>query len=472
MDTGILKELFKTFAGKEAGEISSLPPAGSRRLYFRLKHKEITAIGVYNDDLKENTAFLGFTRHFMDKGLHVPDLYEVSEDKHYYLLRDLGDTMLKTMIDNASVDFVFPESVIPWYKKALRELIRFQTIGHQGLDYSLCMPRENFDRQSILWDLNHFKYFFLKISGLPYDEQKLENDFQAFAEFLEGASSDYFLFRDFQSRNIMIHEDECYFIDYQGGRRGPLQYDTASLLFEARTNIPPEQREELLDYYLDELRLQTGIERSEYMIYYYPFVLVRILQTLGTYGLRGWVEKKALFLQSVPFALRNIQWLLENKLLPTGFPELLKVLSDITASEKLKINIPPKKEKLSVSIKSFSYRKPVPDDLSGNGGGFVFDCRGIHNPGRYDEYKMLTGKDAAVQKFFSEKSEMESFLKDVFSIIDRTVETYTEMNYYHLHICFGCTGGRHRSVYAAEKLAEHLKQKENVIVDLEHTEMS
>ncbi len=269
----------------------------------------------------------------------------------------------------------------------------------------------------------------------------------------------------------MIHEGECYFIDYQGGRRGAPQYDPASLLFEARTNIPFPVKEELLGFYLDELVAGTGIAREEFMKYYYPFVLVRILQTLGTYGLRGWVEKKALFMQSVPFAMKNIRWMLENDRIPAEFPELRSVLSKLSVSQKLDIKIPTRTDKLTVRIHSFSYLKQIPDDITGNGGGFVFDCRGINNPGRIEQYKMLSGLDEPVRQFLREKSEMEEFLSEVFSMVDRTIKSYIGRNYSHLQVSFGCTGGRHRSVYAAQKLADHLKQYKNVVVELEHREI-
>ena len=466
-----MRTLFSDFAGMAPTEMIALPPAGSHRRYFRLRAGTVSAIGAYNDDLRENRAFLTFTRHFQTRGLHVPELYGVSADGQYYLLADLGDIMLKTLVDEKSSDFEFPESVLPWYKKALRELVQFQVSGHEGLDYLVCIPRDRFDKQSMLWDLNHFKYFFLKVSGIPFDEQKLEDDFRNFTSFLEEAGSDHFLFRDFQSRNIMISGSECYFIDYQGGRRGALQYDPASLLFEARTNLPFRLRESLLEYYLDELEKMIPLDRDAFLRYYYPFVLMRILQTLGTYGLRGWVEKKALFMQSVPFALGNLRWLLENNLIPDRFTQLRDVVQRLASSEKLQVKIPVTGDRLTVRITSFSYRKTIPDDLTGNGGGFVFDCRGIQNPGRIEEFRMLTGLDEPVRTFLREKSEMGSFLEDVYRMIDRTVTTYISRNYHHLQVSFGCTGGRHRSVYAAQSLADHLKQNDRVVVELEHREI-
>jgi aminoglycoside/choline kinase family phosphotransferase len=474
MHIEILKNLFLEKTGKECDETTLLVPAGSARQYYRLRNGDITAVGAYNRDVRENRAFFGFTKHFFSKGLPVPQLFLVSEDEQYYLLEDLGDTTLKHLTDSLKKGWEFPAEMIPWYKKIIDELIRFQIEGHKGLDYSVCMPRNAFDFRSVLWDLNHFKYFFLKLSGIPYDEEKLENDFQLLAKTLDAVERDSFLFRDFQSRNIMVKEDKLYFIDYQGGRQGALQYDIASLLFEARTNIDSATRQELIDYYLDALsHLKKGtFSKEKFHSDYLLFALVRQLQAMGAYGLRGWVEKKPLFLQSVPFAMQNLKYFLEagSKSL-TNYPELYRLMSAMVNDEKLNQPMPVPGDKLCVRIYSFSYHKSIPDDLTGEGGGFVFDCRGIHNPGRYTEFKNQTGLDADVQKFFSEKTDMEDFLKDAFSLVDRTIKTYTERGFKNLQVSFGCTGGQHRSVFAAQKLSEHLEHNRFLSVLVNHREL-
>jgi aminoglycoside/choline kinase family phosphotransferase len=475
MDLNIVKALFQKQFGKECRETSLLVPAGSARQYYRLKNEDTSVVGAYNLDTRENRAFLAFTRHFLAKGLSVPEVLAVSQDEKYYLLEDLGDTTLKDLTDSIKDGWDFPAQMIPWYRKVIDELIKFQIQGHERLDYSVCIPRDAFDYRSILWDLNHFKYFFLKLSGIPFDEEKLENDFQKLSNKLDQVERNSFLFRDFQSRNIMIKNDKLYFIDYQGGRKGALQYDIATLLFEARTNIAPHQREELLQYYLEKISdVKNGsFNRDEFMSCYYLFALVRQLQAMGAYGLRGWVQKKPLFLQSVPFAMQNLNYFLstENKSF-REFPEICRLMEIMIKDENLNRPLPAKGEKLCVRINSFSYRKSIPDDLTGEGGGFVFDCRGIHNPGRYPEYFNLTGIDPEVEKFFEEKTEMAEFMKDVFSLTDRSVKTYIERDFKNLQISFGCTGGQHRSVYAAQKLAAHLEHNPFLNVLVEHLELN
>lgn len=471
MDYTIFKKLFYQQFNIEAESIEPLPPSGSHRRYFRLRSGKNRAIAVFNEDEKENKAFIQFSLHFKEKGIRVPEIYGSDTDKYTYLIEDLGDQNLKDLLEKNRNGEKISENALKFYREALSELLHFQIKGDEGLDYSLCIPRDRFDRQSILWDLNHFKYFFLKISGRPFDEQKLENEFQLFASLLERAESDHFMFRDFQSRNIMIYNDHCYFIDYQGGRKGALQYDVASILFEAKTDLPFRTREILLNHYLDELNKYYPGSSKKFLDLYYPFVLIRLLQALGTYGLRGWVEKKSLFLQSMPFAIKNLKWLLLKDKIPKELPYLKQVLTEVCLSKKVDYPLPQNRDGLTVRVFSFSYRKPLPDDLSGNGGGFIFDCRGIHNPGRYNEFKTLTGKDQAVEDFFNEKSKMEEFLADVYRIIDRTIESYIDRKYTHLEIGFGCTGGQHRSVYAARKLADHLQQNQNLFVELEHREL-
>ncbi|MCB8999616.1 MAG: phosphotransferase [Bacteroidales bacterium] len=474
MDTGKLKELFFRNFGKNCTEVSSLVPAGSARQYFRLRNGDITAVGAFNADVRENRAFLGFTKHFLNKGLPVPQIYAVASDEMHYLLEDLGDINLKDMTDPLRKSWSFPVEMIPWYKKALDLLIRFQTEGHEGLNYDLCFPRESFDKQSVLWDLNHFKYFFLKLTRIPFDENKLEDEFILLSEQIDLVDRNFFLFRDFQSRNIMIKNNNLYCIDYQGGRKGGLQYDVATLLFEARTNIDTSIRIQLLDYYLDNLlKIQPMItDRQKFMSAYYLFALVRQLQAMGAYGLRGWVQKKPLFLQSVPFAIKNLAYFLESATEQMSeFPELKRIMEAMLVNEKLNQPIPSPPEKLRVVITSFSYQKGIPDDMTGEGGGFVFDCRGIHNPGRFEEYKNLSGLDEEVERFFNEKTHMKEFLQDAFSLVDRNISVYTERGFKNLQVSFGCTGGQHRSVYAAQKLADHLEHNPDLTVLLEHREL-
>ena len=310
MKREILLSLYQKFFSEPANEILSLPDSGSNRKYFRISGNNHRCIGVYNADIAENRAFISFTNSFHSNGLNVPKHLISDESISYYLLEDLGDTSLLDLV--TKLGFNNPDGkLVDHYKQVLKELIRFQVEMHEKLDYSVCFPSPKFDKQAILWDLNHFKYFFLKISGIPFDEQKLEDDFQHFAGILEKTDSAYFMYRDFQSRNIMWHKEKFYFIDYQGGRSGALQYDPASLLFEAKTNIPFEIRDELLEYYITELSREVNINKEEFKKDYYNFVLIRVLQALGAYGLRGWVEKKALFLQSIPSAIRNLGWLIE-----------------------------------------------------------------------------------------------------------------------------------------------------------------
>jgi aminoglycoside/choline kinase family phosphotransferase len=474
MDIRVLKDLFQKKFGQECTETSLLVPAGSARQYYRLSSGETTAVGAFNKDVRENRAFISFTSQFLSKSLPVPEVYLVSEDEKYYLLEDLGDTTLKHMTDSLKKGWDFPNEMLPWYQKSIDALIRFQTEGHSDLDYSVCIPRDAFDSRSILWDLNHFKFFFLKLSGIPFDEEKLENDFQQLAGKLDSVERDSFLFRDFQSRNIMIKNNKLYFIDYQGGRKGALQYDIATLLFEARTNIGDGLRKELLQYYMEGMSRvkKEKFNQNEFLSTYYLFALVRQLQAMGAYGLRGWVEKKPLFLQSVPFAMQNLSYFLKTDYsnLQT-FPELCRLMEIMVKDENLNRAMPVPGKKLCVRIFSFSYRKTIPDDLTGEGGGFVFDCRGVYNPGRLDEFKYLTGLDKEVQKFIEEKTDMKDFLKDVYSLTDRTVKTYIDRGFKNLQVCFGCTGGQHRSVYAAKKLSEHLEHNPFLTVLVEHREI-
>jgi aminoglycoside/choline kinase family phosphotransferase len=464
-----LTKLFELWSGEKAVDFDLLPYSGSYRKYYRIKSSSKSAIGVFNNDEKENIAFLTFSKHFAKKGLNVPQIYNGDVDNGIYLQQDLGDETLYSRLNKIRDGKNFPKEIISLYKQTIDILPQFQITASKGLDYSVCYPRAKFDKRSMLWDLNYFKYYFLKLAKINFDEQSLENDFEKFAEYLLQADSDYFLYRDFQSRNIMLYDDKLYFIDYQGGRKGPLQYDLASLLFDSKADIPQNIRTELLNYYLSTVKKYIKIDNKKFTQLFYGFALIRLMQAMGAFGFRGFYEKKDYFLKSIPYAIENLKWLLNNAALPVKVPSMLKALVDLVASKDLKkfentLNA----KGLTLTINSFSYRNGIPYDSSGNGGGFVFDCRAIYNPGRHDEYKDLTGKDKAVIAFLKKDKEMTKFLNDAFEMVDQAVEVYLQRKYTNLMINFGCTGGRHRSVYAAERLAEHLKEKYKIKITLKH----
>ena len=464
-----LVDLFKKRFQEESVSVEILPPSGSYREYIRLSGPHFKAIGTWNEDVKENNAFIEFSKHFRSKGINVPEIFEYNSSSCIYLQEDLGDETLFSFLTSVREAECFSEEIIRVYRKVVVELPRLQIIAGHDLNYDFCYPRKAFDRQSMMWDLNYFKYYFLKLAKIFFNEQLLEDDFTTFTDYLLQAESSFFMFRDFQSRNIMLRNGEPWFIDYQGGRQGALQYDLASLLYDSKADIPEQVREELLDIYLDEVEKIHQVNRTQFRQYFYGYVLIRMMQAMGAYGFRGFYEKKGHFLKSIPFALNNLEIVLQKLALPIELPELIKVLKSLPDAEVLK-NIAPKPAELTVDITSFSYKKGYPADNSGNGGGFVFDCRSVRNPGKYDQYKSLTGKDEAVIRFFQEDSDMEEFLSPIFSIVDRTVEKYVERRFSHLSIGFGCTGGQHRSVYSAERMATHMRNKYPVRVVIHHRE--
>ena len=464
-----LISLFELHFKEEVIFFEQLPGSGSYREYARMKSASHQVIGAYNSDIKENQAFLEFSAHFRNKNIPVPQIYAVSGDQKTYLQEDLGNTTLFDFLTQTRETEGFSGKIVEVYKKVLTELPRIQLVAGKDVDYSVCYPRDAFDKQSMMWDLNYFKYYFLKLAKIAFDEQALEDDFQAFSDYLLAVDNNAFLYRDFQSRNVMLKDEQVYFIDYQGGRKGALQYDLASLLYDAKANIPEAEREELLEFYLNELSQYKHTDREKFKSLFGGYVLIRIMQAMGAYGFRGFYEKKEHFLKSIPFALKNLETLLAKNTIQVPLPELFKVLKAVTESPFLK-SISPVNDRLTVRVSSFSYKKGIPKDPSGNGGGFVFDCRAIHNPGRYEEYKHLTGKDPQVQQFLETKSTMADFLAPVFSLVSHSVEVYSLRGFSHLCVSFGCTGGQHRSVYAAEKLAEHLKNNYPVEVVLQHVE--
>lgn len=472
--TNIIKDLFEKWSGEKMDEIILLPPSGSDREYYRVRGYSHTAIAAYNSDKKENLAFVTLTKHFFSKELPVPELYAEDLENNVYLMQDLGDTTLFSYISKARTSEEFPESLIAAYKKSLSMLARFQILGNEGLDYSICYPRKAFDQQSMLWDLSYFKYYFLKLARIPFDEQDLETDFNEFVGFLLKARTDFFLYRDFQTRNIMLVNGNPYFIDYQGGRQGALQYDLASILYQAKAAIPQNIREQLIIHYLDAVEELIPVNKDEFMSHFYGYVLIRMLQAMGAYGFRGFYERKEHFLSSIPFILNNINWILNNVQLPVEIPALRRVLMQLVESTELKkIGMKDTRgNNLRVTINSFSFKNKLPNDESGNGGGFIFDCRAIHNPGKYEEYKSLTGKDEKVKAFFAKERDVFMFLNNAYELIDQSVERYIERGFTNLSVSFGCTGGQHRSVFCADMMAKHLKEKFNIRITVNHIEQS
>ena len=467
----LITKLFEDWSGETATQMDQIAQAGSDRRYFRIYGDTKSAVGTYNAEYKENKAFIRFTQHFWNKGLPVPEVYAENLLNGVYLQEDLGDAQLFNFLPPYGE--AWNDDVIGLYKKSVTALADLQIRGGEGLDYSVCYPRDAFDKQSMMWDLNYFKHYFLKLAKVPFDEQALEDDFQKFTNYLLLAECNYFLFRDFQSRNIMIKDNNPYFIDYQGGRKGALQYDVASLLYQAKGGVPPSVKKEIFAHYLDKVQSLVSVDRVFFTDMYYGYVLIRCLQALGAYGFRGLYERKEHFLSSIPFAINQIEDILGFIKMPVKLPELFKCLELIVKSEQFE-GFDKKKyadSPLTIKVNSFSYLKTgYPPDPSKNGGGFVFDCRFIENPGRYDEYKRLTGRDKPVIDFLKINGQMDNFLQNVFGIVDKAVETYLERQFESLMVNFGCTGGQHRSVYAADQLAKHLADKFGVRVALQHIE--
>ncbi len=443
---------------------------GSGRNIIRLASDKLSAIGILYDVREENVAFLEFSRHFRRHGLPVPEIYAEDLSQGAYLEEDLGDTTLFEFLSrNRAGEYIVPPAV-ETYRRVMEILPRFQIEAGRDLNYGVCYPRASFDRQSIDWDLNYFKYYFLRLAGIPFNEQALEDDFERLTEFLLSAGHDYFLYRDFQSRNVLLRGGQPFFVDYQGGRKGALQYDVASMLYDAKADLPPELRQQLLDHYLDRLAGFIPLERDVFMQHYYAYVYVRIMQALGAYGFRGFYERKAHFLQSVPYALKNLRWLLHNVKLPVALPTLMDAFNSMLGSEKLQ-SLASDADNLTVRIFSFSFHRGWPKDETGHGGGFVFDGRSLPNPGREERFRALTGKDAPVIDYLNQQESVHQFLASVLSLVDASVSEYQRRRFKSLMVSFGCTGGQHRSVYLAEQLAKRLRGRNGVEVVVRHREL-
>lgn len=462
-----LKQLYKEYTGHEAEACSSLTPAGSPRRYYRLSAGQHTAVGVVGTALGENEAFVAIAQQMRLKGLPVPEVYAVSADGMCYLQEDLGDTSLFDLIAEAHKRGGYDEADMELLRQVMRLLPDVQWRTAEQFDFTHCYPSAELNRRGIQWDLHYFKYCFLKATGLEFEEENLEDDFDRMSEVLLQECADTFMYRDFQSRNIMIRDGKPWLIDFQGGRRGPAEYDLVSFLWQARARFTPEMRRELIEEYLQSARRYRSFDEEVFAQRLQYFVLFRTLQVLGAYGYRGYFEHKAHFVQSIPMAIDNLRALLAEN----DFDDM-SYLADLLRRMVALPMFAPNEEasELTVRITSFSYKKGIPEDASGNGGGFVFDCRAIHNPGRYDEYKQLTGMDEPVISFLDKEEAMQDFLEHVYGIVDYSVEKYRSRGFKHLMVSFGCTGGQHRSVYSAEHLAAHLREKFGVKVVLTHRE--
>lgn len=466
MDTTRLTKLYAQIKGHEPDTITELPSSGSNRRYFRLGTGDDSLIGVLGTSVEENRAFIYMARHFASKGIPVPTVLAVSDDMMGYLQSDLGDSLLFNEIEKGRATRSFSVEERELLSKTISRLPDIQFGGAEGMDFGVCYPAVQFDERSILWDLNYFKYCFLKATGLEFDESRLEDDFQNMTKVLMRASTNTFMYRDFQSRNVMVKDGEPWFIDFQGGRKGPFYYDVASFLWQAKANLPDKLRMELLDDYLESLHKYYPIGKEEFLATLRHFVLFRTLQVLGAYGFRGYFEKKPHFMQSVPFAIANLRALLKEEY--TEYPYLNEMLNHLVNMKQFTDEVT--RKMLTVKVLSFAYKKGIPNDTTGNGGGFVFDCRAINNPGKYEHYKPFTGLDQNVIEFLENDGEVITFLDSCYKLVDASVARYIERGFTNLMVAFGCTGGRHRSVYCAQHMAEHISRKFNVKVELVHRE--
>lgn len=462
--------LYKDWAEYKAAQVDVLPQSGSERRYFRLfSHDGKTIIATIGANIKENETFIYFSEHFRQKSLPVPQIFAVNEDKTIYLQEDFGDISLLHMLEEKG----YTQETYDLFKESLTQLARLQVLGNQDLDYDQCLTNKEFGKQAIMADLLYFKFYFLDALRKPYDKQKLIDDFEALSNYLTHTEYKYFMFRDFQSRNVLVKDKQVYFIDFQGGMRGAPQYDVASMIWQAKANLPEEWKANLLEDYIDSFETIIGneVDRNIFQSQYNGYVLIRLLQVLGAYGFRGLFERKAHFLTSIPQALKNLRSFISDHNLGIALSEFKRVLELCIDDEIIERFTPiqaDEKTPLVVKICSFSYKKGIPQDNSGNGGGFVFDCRGIDNPGRHEQYKTIHGRDKPVMEYLERQTRMQDFLNSVFDIVDLSVEEYIRRGFTNLAINFGCTGGQHRSVYAADALARHLKNKYKVKIDLCH----
>ncbi len=465
-----IENLYNTKYAQPWDRIQKIPQSGGDRIYFRISTGTQTIIATYNNNIKENQTFIYFANYFYAKGMPVPQIIAVNEACNTYLQEDVGAVSLLDILEKEGKT----ERVFSLFQKSLTALAQLQIVGAKGLDYTQCVTSKYFGKHSILTDLLYYKYYFLDTLQYPYDKQALIDEFELLSDQLAVNHFDNFMFRDFQSRNIMVHQEEVYFIDFQGGMQGGLPYDVASLLWQAKAGLSNEWKEKLLNHYIQELQklLPGSIEASAFKKQYNGFVLLRLLQVMGAYGFRGLFERKAHFLSSIPLGLENLKSFLQTYDLDKDTPVFASILKWMVSDEVIARFTPPTANAdtpLVITIHSFSYKKGIPADTTDNGGGFVFDMRGILNPGRIEAYKNQSGMDKPVQDFLEQRTKMNVFLNSVWDLIDITVEDYLKRGFTSLQINFGCTGGQHRSVYAAEQTARHLRNKYKIKVLLTHT---
>jgi aminoglycoside/choline kinase family phosphotransferase len=467
-----ISELFAGYSNEPVLSINKIPQSGSIRVYYRIITSSKSYIATYGINIKENLSFIRFSRHFKTKQCPVPEIYAVNNEGTIYIQEDFGDISLLNRLEQ----FGPSDIVYDLFRQSLKELAHLQIRGDEGMEYeNWCLTSSEFGNKAIMSDLLYFKYYFLDTLQLPYDKEKLIADFETFSSKLGDTKFKYFMFRDFQSRNILVENDKIHFIDYQGGMKGGIQYDVASMLWQAKAELSGAWKQGLLEYYMDcvEAELGSPFNKKEFVQQYHGYVLIRIMQVLGAYGFRGLFERKAHFLVSIPLGLKNLRSFLHQYPMDDKVPEFERILNLIVEDQIIERFIPPRANAgtpLVVHINSFSYKKNIPPDTNDNGGGFVFDCRAILNPGRLDAFKSKTGRDKEVMDFLEQQTKMPEYLNSVFDLVDISVEDYIKRGFRSLMVNFGCTGGQHRSVYAADSLSRHLKNKFGVTIDLHHIE--
>ena len=457
-----IKQLYEDTFGTAPQSIVRLSGDGSNRVYYRLLSGEKSVIGVCGTSVEENRAFVALSAAFVKSGLAAPAVLAVSSDGLCYLQEDLGDVSLYASLQQAREQGCFVGDDLALLCRTVSQLPHIQFRVPEHFDFSQCYPVSDFNERTVMWDLNYFKYCFLKGVGIEFNESLLEDEFDKLATILLSDNDNVFLYRDFQSRNVMMKGGVPFFIDFQGGRRGPVYYDVASFVGQARAKYTNEAVSAMLDAYIDALREYREVEKEHFMDMLQLFRIFRLLQNLGAYGYRGLYERKKAFVESIPAALSQLGELLSAS---GRFPYMERLVREIAC---LPIFVHEEAKELTVDVLSFSYKRGIPDDISGNGGGFVFDCRAIHNPGRYEPYKKLTGMDRPVIEFLEKESNIAEFLENAYALVDNMVDTYMKRGFTHIQVCCGCTGGQHRSVYSAEHIARHVADKFGVRVVVNH----